>query len=82
MIENWKRMGSERLGEYRVFHVRRDRAVSPRSGREYSFYVLECSDWVNIIPVTPDGKLVFVRQYRHGTRETTLEVPGGTGHLA
>jgi 8-oxo-dGTP pyrophosphatase MutT (NUDIX family) len=37
----------------------------------------EAGDWVNIIPVTNDGKVVFVRQFRHGTQEMTLEIPGG-----
>jgi 8-oxo-dGTP pyrophosphatase MutT (NUDIX family) len=32
---------------------------------------------VNIIPVTPEGEVVMIRQYRHGTREVTLEIPGG-----
>jgi 8-oxo-dGTP pyrophosphatase MutT (NUDIX family) len=43
----------------------------------HPFYVIEATDWVNIIPVTPEGQLVFIRQYRHGVREVTLEVPGG-----
>jgi 8-oxo-dGTP pyrophosphatase MutT (NUDIX family) len=32
---------------------------------------------VNVVPVTPDGHVVMVRQYRHGSREITLEIPGG-----
>jgi 8-oxo-dGTP pyrophosphatase MutT (NUDIX family) len=34
-------------------------------------------DWVNVVAVTVDGKAVLVRQFRHGTEETTLEIPGG-----
>ena len=41
------------------------------------FYVLEAPDWVNVIPLTRDRQVVMVRQYRHGRRETTLEIPGG-----
>ena len=77
MIEHWKRVESEYRGLYKVFQVRQDRSRSPRSGEEHTFYVIEAGDWVNIIPVTPEGKLVFIRQYRHGTAEVTLEVPGG-----
>jgi len=32
---------------------------------------------VNVIPLTPAGEVVMVRQYRHGTRDITLEIPGG-----
>jgi ADP-ribose pyrophosphatase len=34
-------------------------------------------DWVNVIPVTDDGHVVMVRQFRHGAQRETLEVPGG-----
>lgn len=45
--------------------------------RDTEFYRLECPDWVNVLPITPDHDVVFVRQYRHGTQEKTLEVPAG-----
>ncbi len=50
---------------------------SPRTNLEHEFYVLECTDWVNIVPLTEGGEVVMVRQYRHGTRGFTLEIPGG-----
>ena len=77
MIEHWKRLESQYRGSYKVFQVRQDRSQSPRSGKEHTFYVIESGDWVNIIPRTPEGQLVFIKQYRHGTAEVTLEVPGG-----
>lgn len=77
MIQPWERVESERLGEYTVFQVRRDRSRSPRSGAAHTFHVIEATDWVNVIPVTPDGRFVFVRQYRHGIEAVTLEIPGG-----
>ena len=77
MIEPWEKLASGRRGDYRVFTVREDESRSPKTGRSHSFYVIESSDWVNVIPMTPEGKLVFIKQYRHGTAEITLEVPGG-----
>jgi len=44
---------------------------------ENSFYSLICPDWVNVIPLTRDGFVVFVVQYRFGIRKNTLEIPGG-----
>jgi ADP-ribose pyrophosphatase len=63
--------------DFRVFTLRRDRAVNPRTGDAHDFYVLESRDWVNVIPITPDGEVVLVQQYRHGIRALTLEIPGG-----
>jgi ADP-ribose pyrophosphatase len=73
----WKLISSERGKSYRIFDLRTDRACSPRTGQEHDFYVIESSSWVNILPLTPDNDVVLVRQYRHGTREVTLELPGG-----
>ncbi len=63
--------------DFRVFRVREDRVRSPRTGRDHRVVVLEAPDWVNVVAVTDDRKVVLVRQYRHGTREVTLEIPGG-----
>ncbi len=32
---------------------------------------------MNVVPVTPAGDIVLVRQWRHGSRAATLEIPGG-----
>ena len=77
MIEPWKLIASEKQGDYRVFSVHEHRTLSPSTGQEHGFYVIDSADWINVIPVTPDGRIVFIRQYRHGTAEVTLEVPGG-----
>ena len=34
-------------------------------------------DWINVIPLTDDGQVVMVRQYRFGIEGFTLEIPGG-----
>ena len=73
----WRRLRTEPLGDFRIFTIRRDRIVSPRTEEEHDFYVLDGCDWVNVIPVTPEGNLLLIRQYRHGTGEVTVEIPGG-----
>lgn len=77
MIEKWEKTGSETLGDFRIFRIRADSSRSPRTGDVHRFFVLESPDWVNIIPLTPTGNVVMIRQYRHGTEDVTLEVPGG-----
>lgn len=77
MIRPWQKIGSQPLGDFRIFTVRSDRAVSPRTGKEHDFFVIDCVNWVNLIAVTPDNQLVMVEQYRHGTDTVELEIPGG-----
>jgi 8-oxo-dGTP pyrophosphatase MutT (NUDIX family) len=73
----WQRAASERLADCRVFQVRRDHSISGRDGREHDFYVIEAPDWINIIPLTAQDNIVMIEQYRHGSCEVTLEIPGG-----
>ena len=76
-LEAWRRLTSDRVYETRVFDVLRNRCRSPRTGQDHDFFVLETGDWVNIIPLTDEGQVVLIRQYRHGIADFTLEVPGG-----
>ncbi len=43
----------------------------------HNFYILDTADWVNILPITSDGKVVLIRQYRAGIDEILIEIPGG-----
>lgn len=76
-IRPWEEISDETLARYKVFHVKKARRRSPRTGAEIGFFLLETADWVNVLPITADGQVVLVRQYRHGSRQLSLEVPGG-----
>ncbi|HEY3857388.1 MAG TPA: NUDIX hydrolase [Verrucomicrobiae bacterium] len=77
MIEAWRTISSKQKEDYRVFSVRQDRKVSPRTGKEHDFFVIDTTNWVNIIAMTPEDQVVFVEQYRHGSGTVELELPGG-----
>jgi 8-oxo-dGTP pyrophosphatase MutT (NUDIX family) len=63
--------------DFHVLKVREDLVADPRDGSEHARVVIESPDWVNIIPVTPQGKVVLIRQFRSGIWSDTLEIPGG-----
>src|SRR5688500_5012574 len=77
MIKPWKKVGSKPLGNFRIFTVRADLTVSPRTGKEHEVFVIDCVNWVNVIATTTDDHLVMVEQYRHGSNSIELEIPGG-----
>jgi len=77
MIKPWSRIRSRSQQSFRVFSIRTDTTISPRTGAEHDFYIIESQDWINVIPLTADHQVVMIRQYRHGSREVTLEIPGG-----
>jgi ADP-ribose pyrophosphatase len=77
MIEPWRKVSTSPLGDFRVFSVRKEREVSPRTGQEHDFFIIDSTNWVNVVALTPDARIVLVEQYRHGSRTVELEIPGG-----
>ncbi|HEX7615086.1 MAG TPA: NUDIX hydrolase [Thermoanaerobaculia bacterium] len=73
----WPLLSSRTLGSFKVFSVRRESFLSPRTSRPHPFYVLDCPDWVNVIALTDRNEVVLVRQFRAGAHSVTLEIPGG-----
>ena len=76
-VSAWPETGTERLLDCRVFEVERSHARSPVDDSPHEFYRLHAPDWAQIVPVTPADEIVLVRQYRHGARDTVLEIPAG-----
>ena len=77
MPPGWPLRGKRRVLATRVFGVDAHRLVSPRTGAEHEFFIVDCVDWCTIVPLTRDLRVVMVRQHRYGTGEETLELPGG-----
>jgi ADP-ribose pyrophosphatase len=77
MIKPWEKTGSKEVGDFRIFTIRSDTKVSPRTGKEHDFYIIDSVSWINVVAVTPDQQLVMVEQYRHGSNTVELEIPGG-----
>ncbi|WP_419186445.1 NUDIX hydrolase [Rohdeia mirabilis] len=73
----WPRHGSRPGPRLALFDVRFDDLENPRTGERFERLVLETPDWVNVVAVDTEGRLVFVRQFRFGTSTVTLEIPGG-----
>jgi 8-oxo-dGTP pyrophosphatase MutT (NUDIX family) len=77
MPKLWKKVRSTLIGDFRIFKLRSDVSISPRTGKEHDFYVLESVNWVNVIALTSDRHLVMIEQFRHGSNTVELEIPGG-----
>jgi 8-oxo-dGTP pyrophosphatase MutT (NUDIX family) len=73
----WEELGTEPLQDCKVFRVSRTLFRSPRTGQVHPFFRIDAPEWVNVVALTPRDELVMVRQWRHGARQLTLEIPGG-----
>ncbi|HEY0429274.1 MAG TPA: NUDIX hydrolase [Pyrinomonadaceae bacterium] len=75
--ESWKRISSKDIADCRVFRVREDFCERESDGARHSFFVVENPDWVNVIALTKNREVVLIEQFRYGTEEIILEIPGG-----
>ena len=73
----WQRTRSAEVMDLKIFTVRYDWLENPRNGRQSRATILETPDWVDMVPITPEGKIVVVDQYRFGVAAVTTEIPAG-----
>lgn len=78
MSLEWKVLESKYLFKGNWLTARQDKCITPQGKIVEPYYVLEYMDWVNCVALTDDGRVIMVRQYRHGIGKTILEIPGGT----
>lgn len=74
---NWKTLSSEYVYKDNWLTARKDKCETPSGKIVEPYYVLEYSDWATALPVTADGKIIMVRQFRQALGETCIEIPGG-----
>lgn len=74
----WEKLGSETGPELPLFRVRFDTMLHPTSSAKFQRMVLETADWVTVVAITREGKIVMVEQYRFGIGELTTEPVAGT----
>jgi 8-oxo-dGTP pyrophosphatase MutT (NUDIX family) len=77
MIREWPVISREQVGYFRLFSLTKKKVRSPRTGEIREVQTLQFPDWVLILALTPQEEVVMVRQYRHGTEQVCLELPGG-----
>lgn len=73
----WKTLSSEYLYKENWFTVRKDVCEKPDGKIVDPYYVFEFPEWATAFPVTEDGKIIMVRQFRQALGVTCIELPGG-----
>ncbi|OLY92902.1 8-oxo-dGTP pyrophosphatase MutT, NUDIX family [Cnuella takakiae] len=73
----WKVLDSTYLFREPWLTVRKDKCEMANGHVMEAFYVNEYPDWVNVFALTDEGKVIMVKQYRHGAGAESIELPGG-----
>ncbi len=76
-MKEWSKVSSEYIHKERWFNLRSDKVLKGDGQEMEPYYVFEFTDWVNVFPVTKEGKIILVRQYRYGLGVWSIEIPGG-----
>jgi ADP-ribose pyrophosphatase len=80
MVKKWDTKSENFVSQSKVFKRYEVTRVSQDSGKEGKFDVVKTLDWVNVVGLTADNKVIIVEQYRHGTDQVTWELPGGAAN--
>lgn len=74
LIEREK--SSELIFDGKVLHLYRDEVILPDGGEAIREYCKH-NGGVCVIPLTDEGEVICVRQYRYAHRKCTIEIPAG-----
>ena len=74
-------LSSRLVYEGRIFDVSVDRVRLPH-GREADLEIVRHDGSVVLVPMDDDGRLLFVRQYRHAAGRFLWELPAGASKSA
>lgn len=77
MSKKWKLAKSKYGYKHPFFKVREDHVILPNGYEVPDYTIWESGDVAQVLPVTPDGRLLLVQQYKHGLGEVIEEFPGG-----
>jgi len=73
----WRVTASRTLVKDKWIDLRADDCLRSDGLEIKPYYVLNYPDWVQVIAIDDNEQLVVIRQYRHGARRVTLEIPSG-----
>ena len=71
-----KVLASRSIYEGRAFKVRVDTVTKP-DGKTTTRDIVEHPDCICVVALDDDGQVMLVKQYRHATGKTLLEIPAG-----
>jgi ADP-ribose pyrophosphatase len=73
----WKTLSSEYIIRHQFFTARKDVCQREDGTIIDPYFVVELPTSATALPVTEDGKIILVKQYRHPVGEVMYETPGG-----
>jgi len=76
-LSPWKVIKTKKIIENEWLTLRADTCETERRIIVDPFYVVECSDWVEIVAFNDNGEILLIQQYRHAAGKLSTELPSG-----
>ena len=76
-MKHWTTLDSKPLIRDRWINLTADQCRLDNGNVIDPYYVMHEPEWVHIVPVHDDGRMVLVSQYRYAGRAICVEFPGG-----
>jgi 8-oxo-dGTP pyrophosphatase MutT (NUDIX family) len=76
-VKNWIINKEDTEYKVRIFEILKRNLTMPDQKKSGDFYIIDAPTWINVIPITKNGTIILVEQYRHGIHDASLEIPGG-----
>lgn len=76
-MQKWTVLGSRYIIQRPWATLRVDKLRMPNGNIKDEYYVLEYPTWVNMVAITEQNTILFVKQYRHGAGAVMIELPAG-----
>ncbi len=73
----WKKTKTTLHSDCRIFKINKVHFEHEIRGTSGDFYVMDTPNWVHVVALTKENKVVMVKQFRFGTENLSWEVPGG-----
>jgi len=75
-VDKWRTIKEHRVFEHPILSLT-TMLRQREDGYQHDIVRLSSLDWVNVVAITPEREIVLIKQWRHGSDEVTLEIPGG-----
>ena len=75
-MQVWETLDSRYLWKSKWYNLRQDR-LRTQDGHEFTYTIVDHPGAVWVVPVTTEGQVVLVWQYRYVVDEFCMEVPAG-----
>lgn len=75
--KKWKIVKQQYLEKNNWIQLRKDSCLTPKGKTVDSYYVMELQDVSCAVAITKEGKILLIKEYKHGVQKEILQLPCG-----